>query len=81
MQATQRAGARCAETGALEAEGADLGARREARKVVDRAEAVLMAKGMSEADAFKRLQKAAMDKRTTLRAVADAVITAAELDV
>ena len=39
-----------------------------------------MAKGMTEPEAFRRLQKLAMDKRTTLREVAEAVIIAAELD-
>ena len=37
-----------------------------------------MATGMSEADAFGRLQKTAMDKRLSLRQVAEAVILASE---
>jgi response regulator NasT len=48
------------------------------RKVLDRAKGLLMARGMTEADAFKRLQKLAMDKRKTLREVAEAVILADE---
>ena len=49
-------------------------------KIVDRAKGILMAKGMSEPDAFKRLQKLAMDKRKTLREIAEAVIIASEAE-
>jgi len=37
-----------------------------------------MGRGMSEPDAFRRLQKLAMDKRRSLREVADAVVLASE---
>jgi two-component system, response regulator PdtaR len=37
-----------------------------------------MARGMSEPEAFRRLQKLAMDRRLTLRQVAEAVILADE---
>jgi AmiR/NasT family two-component response regulator len=80
LPAIQVATSRFAETRALEAEVADLAQRLETRVVVDRAKGLLIAKGLSEADAFRRLQKAAMDKRTSLREVAEAVITAAELE-
>jgi two-component system, response regulator PdtaR len=80
LPAMQVAAARFSETRALEDEVADLESRLETRKLVDRAKALLMAKGLTEADAFRRLQKAAMDKRTSLREVAQAVITAAELE-
>ena len=36
---------------------------------------------MSEPDAFKRLQKLAMDKRKTLREIAEAVVLASEAEV
>jgi AmiR/NasT family two-component response regulator len=39
---------------------------------------VLMDRGMSEPDAFRRLQKLAMDKRMTLRQIAEAVLIASE---
>ena len=71
---------RFAEARALEAEVDDLAARLETRKALDRAKGVLMAKGLSEPDAFRRLQKLAMDRRLTLREVADAIIIAAEAD-
>jgi len=39
-----------------------------------------MKRGMTEPDAFKRLQKLAMDKRKTLREIAEAVIIASEAE-
>lgn len=74
------AASRFAETRALEAEVGDLSDRLETRKVLDRAKGVLMAKGMSEPDAFRRLQKLAMDKRMSLRQVAEAVVVAADAE-
>jgi AmiR/NasT family two-component response regulator len=74
------ASARFTEAEALAAEVADLTERLETRKVVDRAKGILMARGMSEPDAFKRLRKLAMDKRKTLREVAEAVVLASEAD-
>ena len=74
LPAMALATARFAEASALVAEVEDLGERLETRKVVDRAKGILMARGMSEPEAFKRLQKLAMDKRKTLREIAEAVI-------
>jgi len=71
--------ARFAEATALAEEVEDLGERLEARKVVDRAKGILMSRGMSEPEAFKRLQRLAMDKRKTLREIAEAVILASEV--
>ena len=60
----------------LEAEIADLGERLETRKAVDRAKGVLMTQlKLSEAEAFRWIQKTAMDRRLGMREVADAVIT------
>jgi response regulator NasT len=60
---------------ALEAEIADLGERLETRKLVDRAKGVLMAQlKLSEADAFRWIQKTAMDRRLGMKDVAEAVI-------
>ncbi len=80
LPAMQVAVSRFAESRALESEIADMEQRLETRKSLDRAKGVLMAKGISEPDAFRRLQKLAMDKRMTLREVADAVIIAAETE-
>lgn len=71
---------RFAEARALETEVADLEERLETRKALDRAKGVLMSKGATERDAFRRLQKLAMDRRLTLRQVAEAVLLAAEAD-
>ncbi len=60
---------------ALEAEIADLGERLETRKLVDRAKGVLMAQlKLSESDAFRWIQKTAMDRRLGMKEVAEAVI-------
>jgi len=59
----------------LEAEVGDLQGRLEARKVVDRAKGVLMTDhGMSEPDAFRWVQRTAMDQRLTMREVAERVV-------
>jgi AmiR/NasT family two-component response regulator len=72
--------ARFTEASALAEEAADLAERLETRKIVDRAKGVLMTRGMTEPEAFKRLQRLAMDKRKTLREVAEAVVLASEAD-
>jgi response regulator NasT len=60
---------------ALEAEIADLGERLETRKLVDRAKGVLMTQlKLSESDAFRWIQKTAMDRRLGMKEVAEAVI-------
>lgn len=60
---------------ALESEIADLSERFETRKRVDRAKGLLMSKmGLSEPDSFRWIQKTSMDRRLTMREVADAVI-------
>ena len=47
----------------------------ETRKVVDRAKGILIdAHGLTEADSFAFVQKTAMRDRTTMRAVADAIL-------
>lgn len=72
--------ARFAEAGVLADEVADLTERLETRKLLDRAKGILMARGASEPEAFKRLQRLAMDKRKSLREVAEAVILASEAE-
>lgn len=63
----------------LENEVADLSERLETRKVVERAKGVLQTQyGMSEPEAFRWVQKAAMDKRTSMRSVADVVLAEAD---
>ena len=60
---------------ALEAEVADLAERFETRKRVERAKGLLMTKmGLSEPEAFRWIQKTAMDLRKSMREVAEGVI-------
>jgi response regulator NasT len=74
--AIEMAVSRFAELAALEAEVADLQDRLETRKAVDRAKNVLQRDlGLTEPDAFRWIQKTAMDLRLTMRQVADGVIT------
>ncbi|MFD1718009.1 ANTAR domain-containing response regulator [Georgenia deserti] len=59
----------------LESEVASLAEQFETRKRVDRAKGLLMTKmGLSEPEAFRWIQKTSMDRRLTMREVADAVI-------
>jgi AmiR/NasT family two-component response regulator len=59
----------------LERDIADLGERLETRKAVERAKGILMTQlKLSEGDAFRWLQKTAMDRRIGMREVARAVI-------
>lgn len=59
----------------LEAEVADLAERFATRKLVDRAKGLLQTKfQMTEPEAFRWIQKTSMDKRLTMREVANAVI-------
>ena len=57
-------------------EVADLHERLETRKVIDRAKGILMkALNLSEPEAFSWIQRAAMDRRLTMKEVANAVIS------
>ena len=60
----------------LAEEVADLHERLETRKVIDRAKGILMkALNLSEPEAFSWIQRAAMDRRLTMKEVAQAVIS------
>jgi response regulator NasT len=60
----------------LAAEVADLHERLETRKLIDRAKGILMqALNLSEPEAFSWIQRAAMDRRMTMKEVAQAVIS------
>ena len=60
----------------LAEEVADLHERLETRKVIDRAKGILMkALNLSEPEAFTWIQRAAMDRRLTMKEVAQAVIS------
>jgi AmiR/NasT family two-component response regulator len=75
LPAIEVAVARGAQLTALKREARDASERLATRKVVDRAKGRLMDRdGMTEADAFRLLQKRAMDERRSLRAVAEEVL-------
>ena len=75
VPAIELAVSRFAEKRALEDEVASLTDRLETRKVVDRAKGLLMSRqNMSEPDAFRWIQRTAMDRRTTMKAVAEAIV-------
>jgi two-component system, response regulator PdtaR len=75
VPAIEMATTRYEEMRALENEVADLAARFETRKLVDRAKGLLQAQlGMTEPEAFRWIQKTSMDRRLTMREVAQAVI-------
>jgi response regulator NasT len=60
---------------ALEGEVSDLTGRLEARKLIDRAKSVLQTDhGMTEPEAFRAVQRASMDQRRSMRAVAQDVL-------
>jgi len=66
---------RFSEVAALEAEVATLQERLETRKAVERAKGMLMtAYNMTEPQAFKWIQRTAMDHRMTMREVADRIL-------
>ncbi|MCF8570700.1 response regulator [Gordonia sp. HY002] len=59
----------------LEAEVADMSERFETRKLVEQAKGLLMAKQeLTEPDAFRWIQRNAMDRRVTMKAVAQVVV-------
>jgi response regulator NasT len=75
LPAIEMATARFAQITALEAEVSGLVERLETRKMVERAKGALMtAHGMTEPEAFRWIQRAAMDNRTTMRAVAAVIL-------
>jgi len=74
--AIEMAVSRFAEITVLESEVADLADQLETRKAVERAKNVLQRDlGLTEPDAFRWIQKTAMDLRLSMRQVADGVIT------
>ena len=76
LPAIEIATSRFAEIVALEAEVTGLKERLEARKLIERAKGALMSRhAMSEPEAFRWIQRAAMDNRTSMRAVAELVLS------
>jgi AmiR/NasT family two-component response regulator len=75
LPAVEIARSRHAEMRALEIEIADISERMETRKRVERAKGLLMENmQLNEPEAFRWIQKTSMDRRLTMREVADAVL-------
>lgn len=65
---------------AIESENANLKQTLETRRVVDRAKGILMdTQGLSESAAFRRIQKLAMDRRKSMKEIAEAIILSREI--
>jgi response regulator NasT len=76
VPAIEMAVSRFAEVTLLEQEVADLQDRLETRKAVDRAKSILQQQlQLSEPEAFRWIQKTAMDLRLSMRQVAEGVVT------
>ena len=76
LPAIEMATSRFAEMRALEAEVTGLRERLEARKLIERAKGMLMTQhNLSEPEAFRWIQRAAMDNRTSMRSVAELVLS------
>ncbi len=53
----------------------------EVRKLVERAKGILMSRsGLTEGEAFRRIQKHSMDTRKSMREVAEAIVLASEME-
>jgi AmiR/NasT family two-component response regulator len=75
IPAIEIAVSRFAELNALHSEIGDLRERLAMRKLLDRAKGVLQAtRGMTEPEAFRWIQKTSMDRRTTMRALAQEIL-------
>ena len=64
---------------ALEEQIADLSEQLETRKIIERAKGLLIERGLSEPEAFRKLRKVSMDSRKSMREVAEAVLLAKDL--
>jgi two-component system, response regulator PdtaR len=78
VPAIEVAASRFAEMAALTTEVGNLRDRLEVRKLLDRAKGYLQdSRGMTESQAFRWIQKSSMDRRLTMRAVAEEVLAEA----
>ena len=75
VPAIEVARARFAETSALDSEVRSLEDRLEARKSIEKAKGKLMAdQGMTESEAFRHIQRTAMNERTSMKAFDDKIL-------
>jgi two-component system, response regulator PdtaR len=76
VPAIEIAVSRFAEVDALQSEIGDLRDRLAMRKLLDRAKGMLQAsRGMTEPEAFRWIQKTSMDRRMTMRALAEEILS------
>ncbi len=79
VPAIEIATARFLEFRELEKEVGDLRETLETRKLVDRAKGILMdQQGLSEAEAFRKIQKMSMNTRKPMKEIAEAIVLAQE---
>jgi two-component system, response regulator PdtaR len=77
VPAIEVARARFSEMTALDSEVRTLEERLETRKVVEKAKGLLMAEqGITEAEAFRWIQRTAMNQRTSMKALAQSIVDA-----
>ncbi len=75
VPAIEVARARFSEMAALDGEIRTLEERLETRKLVEKAKGLLMARdGLTEAEAFRTIQRGAMNQRTSMKAVAESLL-------
>jgi AmiR/NasT family two-component response regulator len=80
MPAIEMAISRYLELQEREAQVSDLEEKLETRKLVDRAKGILMDKyGLSEHDAFRRIQQQSMNTRRSMKEIAEAIVIAHEV--
>jgi AmiR/NasT family two-component response regulator len=80
--AVQMAWARFGEMNSLDAENATLRQNLQSRKLIERAKGVLMKRfRWSEADAFRRLQRGAMNRRVPMVDLAQSVLNGDQIDL
>jgi response regulator NasT len=81
VPAIEVARARFSEMSALDSEVRTLEDRLETRKVVEQAKGVLMTEqGMTEAEAFRWIQRTAMNQRTSMKALAESILAPGTAD-
>jgi response regulator NasT len=72
--------ARAADAARVRGDAAELKDQLETRKLVERAKGILMDRlGLSEQEAFRKLQKASQDENRKMREIADSVIRAEKM--
>ena len=63
----------------LEEQVASLTEQLETRKIIERAKGLLIERGLSEEEAFRKIRKMSMDSRKSMRAVAEAILLSKEM--